>query len=238
MSGRRTTSPAASAEATLASAARQPTEPQRQTRPPGSALTRMWPMSPAPPSWPAHTRPSSTMPAPMPVETLRKTRASSSGYSATYSPSAIAFASFSTSTGRSRERWKCPAMSKSCQPDMMGGSLRRPLAGSTGPGTDRPMPMADEASRPVSASTERMLVSSTSRVWAGSGEISTEISLVTSTARPRSTTPTQARSVFRAAVSTTPASGSNSSCRGRRPPVESARPRSRRNPDASSDSTR
>jgi hypothetical protein len=117
---------------TEAIASMQPTLPQGQ-RTPAPAATLMWPMSPASPSAPRCNSPSlPTMPQPMPLATLMKSRGERSSGRERASPSAIRFTSLSTSTGIARRSRSQSAIGKPSQPGMIGGRTVTPRSKSTG----------------------------------------------------------------------------------------------------------
>src|SRR3954447_1058030 len=140
-------------------ASRQLSLPQVQVGPASSM--RMCPMSPAEPSAPRYTSPSSTMPHPMPVPTLTKRKLSTlRAVPECCSPSAMMLTSLSTMTGAPTAAARVSRTGNRFQPGMIGGITGAPSRWLTGPGTPTPTPWTSNA--PPSA---RSLSSRSSACW-------------------------------------------------------------------------
>ena len=175
-------------------------------------------MSPAAPWAPRSGRPCEISPAPIPVPTLTNIRCSTSGHARVRSPSAIRFASLSTSAGAPNRRVSRSATGYPSQPGMIGGAIGIPAGCSTGPG--RPTPTARSGPVPCgTAASASSRPSSQSITRSGPSAIAMSCASSASTVPARSVTPSRACAAPRSAASTMPAARLKlSTCAGR-PPV-------------------
>ena len=198
----------------------------------------MWPKSPAQPWAPRWRRPPTMSPLPIPVPILTKITSSTPFATPPQcSPVAITLTSLSTKTGAAYSPANAPRIGKRSQPGMIGGTVNRPDACSTGPGTPTPIASTSLGLAACSSISSDRRVFTRSRTAIGP--------CLTSAGSPRwaiSSLPSvvRATSMDVAPISTaaiSPAEGGMTSRDERRPPSDSARPSSANSPFSMSRAT-
>ena len=209
-----------------ATVSRQPIFPQVQGRSPAAWIT-VWVTSPAAKVAPRYSCPATMMPDPMAVPALMVMESPSVPNWARCSPSAIAFASFSTMAGTPKSSVSASRTGNPAQPGIRDGSLTVPGSGCTGPGSARPTPSSGP-----SASCSRRRPARDFTTFSGPSATATGAVAECSSPPAWSATPSRAWCPPRSATSKCPRGRFRRSRRRGRPPPEETIPSSMMTPSS------